>query len=78
MLPAESTARPHGKANEASVALPPSPSDGLPGAGSSTPFPAIVVMMPVLNVIFRTRLLYVSVMYIFPDLSNATFVGRNR
>ena len=78
MLPTESTARPDGKPNEASVALPPSPSDGLPGESSTTPFPATVVMMPVLNVIFRTRLLYVSVMYIFPDVSNATFVGKYR
>ena len=78
MLPTESTARPNGKANEACVALPPSPLDGLPGRGSNTPFPATVVMMPVLNVTFRTRELYESVMNISPDMSNATFAGRFR
>ena len=78
MLPTESTARPYVKANEACVALPPSPSDGLPGRGCNTPFPATVVMMPVLNVTFRTRKLNVSVMNISPDMSNATFVGRSR
>ena len=52
MLPTESTITPFASVNDADVALPPSPSDGeLP----TTPFPATVVMMPVLADTFRMR-----------------------
>ncbi len=65
----ESRAIPIGLYNVADVASPPSPLK-LP-----VPVPAIVVMTPVDAVILRTRLLYWSQMYTFPEESTATPCG---
>ena len=61
-----STATPNGRANIAFIPAPPSPLKPM------LPLPAIVVMMPVLAVHFRTRWLYSSATYTFPAKSTAT------
>ena len=67
MLPAMSMANPVGYWNRADV--------GSKATFIALAIPATVDIMPVLAVIFRMRLFHVSEMYMFPDASNATFVG---
>src|ERR1700733_6171053 len=63
MLPAPSTATPEGLFKFAAVACPPSPQTAVEGE-QGVPFPAMVVIVPVVVSIWRTLLFAESAMYI--------------